>query len=76
MISAPATKGADKQSYIAETVIGALWERRGLIGAWFAGEPNLAGTHERITRSNGWGPFMAYQAVVDMRFTAMLESRR
>src|SRR5665213_60223 len=28
MISAPPTKGADKQSYIAETVIGALWDRR------------------------------------------------
>jgi hypothetical protein len=28
MISAPSTKGADKQAYIAETVIGALWRRR------------------------------------------------
>lgn len=74
MISAPATKGADKQSYIAETVIGDLWQRRSTF-AW-SGRGNdrrsLSRTHGWITRSNGWGPFMAYQAVVDMRFTAVL----
>jgi hypothetical protein len=72
MISAPATKGADKQAYIAETVIGALWDRRDVFTRHFAGAPTLQRTHELITRSNGWGPFMAYQAVVDMRFTALL----
>lgn len=70
MISAPATKGADKQSYIAETVIGALWDRRESFR--FAGK-SLQRTHDWISRSNGWGPFMAYQAVVDMRFTALLQ---
>jgi hypothetical protein len=69
MISAPSTKGADKQSYIAETVIGALWERRASFH--WAGQ-SLRRTHEWIMRSNGWGPFMAYQAVVDMRFTGLL----
>lgn len=73
MISAPATKGADKQAYIAETVLGGLWERRGLIAAWFRSSPTLQGTHDRIMRTNGWGPFMAYQAVVDMRFTSLLD---
>lgn len=72
MISAPSTKGADKQQYIAETVCGALWDRRDSFAHWFAGKPTLQGTHERLTRSNGWGPFMAYQAVVDMRFTRLL----
>jgi hypothetical protein len=42
----------------------------------FAGAPTLQRTHELITRSNGWGQFMAYQAVVDMRFTALLDQRR
>lgn len=69
MISAPPAKGADKQAYIAENVIGALWRRREHF-------PNLHVTmrrvHEWITASNGWGPFMAYQAVVDMRFTPIL----
>lgn len=70
MISAPSTKGADKQAYIAETVIGALWDRRKVFEKW-AGA-TLQRTHELITRSNGWGQFMAYQAVVDMRFTWLL----
>lgn len=71
MISAPSTKGADKQSYIAETVIGALWNRREIFAKWSGA--TLQRTHELITRSNGWGQFMAYQAVVDMRFTALLQ---
>jgi hypothetical protein len=73
MISAPATKGADKQAYIAETVCGDLWRRRDVFARHFAGTPTLQRTHELITRSNGWGAFMAYQAVVDMRFTALLD---
>ncbi|HEY2178054.1 MAG TPA: nucleotide kinase domain-containing protein [Caulobacteraceae bacterium] len=68
MISAPSEKGADKQAYIAETVIGDLWHRRDR----FLRLESLRRTHELICRSNGWGPFMAYQAVVDMRFTALL----
>jgi hypothetical protein len=72
MISAPSTKGADKQAYIAETVIGDLWRRRDIFERHFAGVPTLHRTHELIMRSNGWGAFMAYQAVVDMRFTPLL----
>jgi hypothetical protein len=73
MISAPSTKGADKQAYIAEIVCGALWERRDYFAKHFAGSSTLQRTHELITRSNGWGQFMAYQAVVDMRFTPLLD---
>jgi hypothetical protein len=71
MISAPATKGADKQGYIAETVIGALWRRREHFPTW---NVSLRRVHEWITASNGWGAFMAYQAVVDMRFTQILSA--
>jgi hypothetical protein len=71
MISAPATKGADKQAYIAETVIGALWRRRYEFENWTGA--TLRRTHEKISVSNGWGAFMAYQAVVDMRFTRLLQ---
>ena len=69
MISAPATKGADKQAYIAETVIGALWRRREHFPRLHV---TMRKVHEWISASNGWGPFMAYQAVVDMRFTSIL----
>lgn len=70
MISAPPTKGADKQTYIAGTVIGDLWRRRAEFERWEGA--TLERTHARIAESIGWGPFMAYQAVVDMRFTDLL----
>lgn len=72
MIPAPAEKGADKQAYIARKVIGALWERRDSFSDWK--NLTLRRTHELIMRSDGWGPFLAYQAVVDMRFTALLRN--
>jgi hypothetical protein len=72
MISAPATKGADKQTYIAETVVGGLWRRRDMFAKHFANNQRLQRTHELIMKTNGWGQFMAYQAVVDMRFTSLL----
>jgi hypothetical protein len=53
-------------------VIGGLWSRRDIFAKHFAGQPSLQRTHELIMRSNGWGQFMAYQAVVDMRFTDLL----
>ncbi|MDQ8732142.1 nucleotide kinase domain-containing protein [Bradyrhizobium sp. LHD-71] len=71
MISAPSTKGTSKQAYIAETVCGGLWARRALFSQWQ--DATLQRTHELVTRSNGWGQFMAYQAVVDMRFTSLLD---
>ncbi len=71
MISAPAKKGACKQHYIADTVLGALWNRRD----YFPKRANsLCAVHSWITQSNGWGQFMAYQAVVDMRFTSILDA--
>lgn len=71
MISAPATKGADKQAYISEVVVGDLWRRRGEFVDWSGA--TLQGTHAKISKSNGWGAFMTYQAVVDMRFTRLLK---
>lgn len=71
MISAPSRKGADKQSYIAEEVIGGLWHRR----EQFPRDPkSLREMHSWISETNGWGDFMSYQAVVDMRFTPLLSS--
>lgn len=82
MISAPAEKGADKQSYIAVTVIGDLWRRRDTFHHLWIGRvdgfgpdrvPTMQRVHDWLMRSKGWGAFMAYQAVVDMRFTALLD---
>lgn len=72
MIPAPQLHGADKQVHIAKIVIGDLWRRRAEFGNW--AEATLEGTHTRITRSLGWGNFLAYQAIVDMRFTVLLSN--
>lgn len=69
-----------KQQYIARIVIGRLWEDR---NTWErhlrgvnhdGGQPTLQGVWERFQQPRyiGWGPFMAYQAVVDMRHTRYL----
>lgn len=74
MISAPPQKGRSKQDYMAKTVIGHLWEQRDRFAEWFSyPHRTLAKTHERLSRYVGWGDFMAYQAVVDMRFTRLLD---
>jgi hypothetical protein len=73
MIPAPAEHGADKQVHIAEVVLGDLHRRAVEFGrgADWAGR-TLQATHALIRRSSGWGPFLAYQAVVDMRFSERL----
>lgn len=76
-ISAPQEKGADKPTYTACTVLGELWHHREVFRQWFASRsPTLQGTHEMLVRYEGWGNFTAYQAVVDMRFTALLRRAR
>jgi hypothetical protein len=70
MIPAPQERGADKQAHIAGAVIGDLWRRRAEFMNWSGA--TLEGTHARITKTSGWGDFLAYQAVVDIRFTPLL----
>lgn len=77
-IHAPQEKGTSKHPHVAEKVLGNLWLARDRFNEYFAGaslkgRPNLQKTHAMISGFLGWGPFMAYQAVVDMRFTALLD---
>lgn len=77
-IAAPSS--GDKQVYIANVVIGDLHRRRDEFVAW----PSIHGpfrplspltlqrTHQLLRQTRGWGNFMAYQAVVDMRFCPQL----
>lgn len=70
-----------KQEYVAKIVLGRLWEDR---EEWSAfnwnrtkgtdDAPNLQSVWKwfQQPRYIGWGPFMAYQAVVDMRWTRLL----
>ena len=68
VIPAPSELGADKQAYIAEQVVGAPYRDRARAAAegWFRG--SLEAAHARLRAYRGWGNFLAYQAVVDMRF--------
>lgn len=64
-----------KQRYVAERVLGQLWEHR---HDWqhltCDGTDTLQGVWEYLTGNGftGWGPFMAYQVVVDLRWTRYL----
>jgi hypothetical protein len=68
----PAGPGPSKGEYIAHTVIGELWGFRQRFDYLFDNDPSLERTHEILTGFVGWGPFLAYQAVVDIRFTKLL----
>lgn len=64
-----------KSRYVAEIVIGRLWEDR---EGWeqTLARRSLRMTWERFQHPHyiGWGPFMAYQVVVDLRWTRYLEN--
>lgn len=64
-----------KNRYISEVVCGNLWTDQEKFQAWFqSGQATLEGTHILLSSYYGWGPFMAYQAIVDMRFTGLLDN--
>lgn len=73
IITAPPTKGAKKTDYVALTTLGALWRDREKIAQRFSSTVTMQSVHATLMRYDGWGPFLAYQAVVDMRFTPLLQ---
>lgn len=63
-----------KQRYIAEIVIGRLWEDRELFGNLEdAGELGQSIWY-MLTTYMGWGPFMAGQVVTDLKHTRYLQN--
>lgn len=66
-----------KAQYIARIVLGRLWEDRELIEKIISGSNPTMEDVWRIFQQKryvGWGPFMAYQVVVDMRWTRYLRN--
>lgn len=68
-----------KQRYIAEIVLGRLWEDRQMFQNYLdnpsgAIAPTMEGMWGSLQDKKyiGWGPFMAYQVVVDLRHTRYL----
>lgn len=80
IVSAPSIKGTKKTTFVAHRTLGALWRDREKLAPLFAPDRpdpvnvderrinTLRSAHRALTRYDGWGPFLAYQAVVDMRF--------
>jgi hypothetical protein len=76
-ITAPPVKGMKKTTWVAEHTLGELWRNRAHIGGlWAERQPSMKYVHSQIMKYDCWGPFMAYQAVVDMRFTSLLSGAR
>jgi hypothetical protein len=75
IITAPSTKGAKKTTFVAEKTIGSLWRERETFDRLFAiPGRTMQLIHAALMDHDGWGPFLAYQAVVDIRFTPLLSS--
>lgn len=74
IITAPSTKGAKKTDHVALKTLGALWEDREVLTEFFNECGWLEQAHKKLMTYDGWGPFLAYQAVVDMRFTPLLDN--
>lgn len=74
VITAPSTKGAKKAQFVADVTLGRIWAHRDRFDRMFQRNepPSMRDVHMEMMQFDGWGPFMAYQAVVDMRFTPLL----
>jgi hypothetical protein len=62
-----------KVRYVAEIVLGEPWQNRRFFDGYLKQYPTLKGTVDALRNFRGYGPFMAYQCVVDMRFTRLLQ---
>ena len=78
MISAPAGEfaGMGKPEYTAQIVVGALWRTRNEFDDLFAAgrQPTMQVVHSWLKQFRGWGDFMAYEVVTDLRHTRYLRN--
>lgn len=66
-----------KQKYIAEVVLGRLWQDRRKLTERLESVRTLRETWALLAREPfyvGWGPFMTYEWVTDLRWTRYLEN--
>lgn len=70
--------GGSKIDHVVFDVLGELWRDRATLEATLLGGPDnwptLQSVHKRLLTYPGWGAFMAYQVVVDLRFTDYLRN--
>lgn len=64
-----------KQRYMAEIVLGKVWQRRSEFHELFGNsQGSLQEVHYWLTQFHGWGGFMAYEVVTDLRHTRYLRN--
>lgn len=77
MISAPSGKFAhmSKSQYTADVVVGEVWNHGGEFYKLFAKDrqPTMQEVHAWLKSFRGWGDFMAYEVVTDLRHTRYLK---
>jgi len=69
VIPAGSVSGVAKHDYLADVMVGNLWRER---HKFPRPATSLRETYAWLNKFPGWGPFLSYQAVVDMRFTEIL----
>lgn len=77
MISAPAGeyKGMRKPEYTAQIVVGDVWRQREEFYDLFVRvnhQPTMQAMHTWLKQFRGWGNFMAYEVITDLRHTRYL----
>ncbi len=68
-----------KQRYISEIVLGRLWEDRAHLTSALAQITRLEDAWRLLAKNKryiGWGPFMSYEWVTDLRWTRHLRAAR
>lgn len=68
-------RGLTKSQYVARVVMGEVWRARAEFQQLFkAGQPTMADVHWWLQSFPGWGSFLAYEVVTDMRHTRYLRN--
>lgn len=62
--------GVDKITHVFEMVLPALWEGRN----WIVDAETLQEVYERLLTINGFGPFLSYEVISDLRHTRYLKN--
>lgn len=66
-------RGSVKARYVVDEVLGKPWQFQvGVESFLDSDHRTLKGYYDALRQFAGWGPFLAYQAVVDLRFTPVL----
>ncbi len=68
-------RSGSKIDYTIDHVMNNIWEKRDMfLKNWHAGPPSLQHCWNVLTAYHGFGPFMSYEVISDLRHTRYLEN--